>query len=118
MYMHLTVPVWHGRTSVRSFFVAAESFCGVCVCVVCVCVRACVRACVHACVRACVCACVCVCTHTINAMTLPLCLSTGPGAPGNVLTTATYDLDSNGVLSSLVLTWDEVVRFYRKYAYT
>ena len=32
-----------------------------CVCGVCVCVRACVRVCVCACVRVCVCACVCVC---------------------------------------------------------
>ena len=37
-----------------------------CVCVVCVCVRACMRACVRACVHACVRACVraCVCVHT------------------------------------------------------
>ena len=34
-------------------------WCGVCVCAVCVCVRACVRVCV--CVCMCVCVCVCVC---------------------------------------------------------
>ncbi len=70
------------------------------------------------CVCVCVCVCLCVFTPTIDARTLPLCLLTGPGAPENVLATATYDLDSNGVLSSLLLSWDEVVHFYRKYAYT
>ena len=36
-----------------------------CVCVVCVCVRACVRGCMHACMCVCVCmhACVCVCSQ-------------------------------------------------------
>ncbi len=42
-------------------------------------------------------------------------LSTGPGAPENVSATATYDLDSNGVLSNLMLSWDEVVCVYRRY---
>ncbi len=54
----------------------------------------------------------CVYTHRI---TLPLCLPTGPGAPENLRVTATYDLDSNGALSSLVLSWDEVVCVYRRY---
>ncbi len=54
----------------------------------------------------------CVYIHNINARALPLFLPTGPGAPENLLITAIHDLDSNGVLSNLVLSWDEVVHLY------
>ncbi len=55
----------------------------------------------------------CVCIYSQNQhKDTSLCLPTGPDAPENVSATATYDLDSNGVLSSLVLSWDEVVHLY------